>query len=553
MIMFSVGAFLGAATSALAASNSSLRSDGTILRNGQPFFPLGFYHTHESSVTGQAYLNEVQAIPNSHSTLQAGGFNLIVNKGWGFTWPDYAPMATDAANKGISIATGGPEYNTTYYVDFVQQFKNYDAIQFWELQDDADNGETYSNGYTRNITNTRDRYNRVKAADPNHLAVVSLTGWSQARRDAVASWVDTSDILELQSYPIAKPGGLTSAYPLADNYSWLSKAYEAAKPSGKPIIAALQAFPWSLEARNQPTVAQERNLTYGALAAGAKGIHWYSLYETGAAWWIPRDDANLWAELQSLRNDIDSLKGVLLDGDFTRNVGGYTDTAGGLIASRWIHRGKVYFIANNYGTGSLAGSVALPAGAQTTFVNVLPRLGSHASDSISNGRLNIYLGAAGVRVYQIGLPQLLSNPEFATGDLQGWNTWSANNAHADADYAETNGGGKYDAYHGTHWKATSYDISTYQTRTGLSNGSYTLRAWVRRGGSPLASDIIVMTANGYDSGGSQLWVNIPATGGWVPVVIRNIPVANGQCTIHFYSKTSGGKWMHFDAVEFWKQ
>src|SRR4051812_5384250 len=59
----------------------------------------------------------------------------------------------------------------------------------------------------------------------------------------------------------------------------------------------------------------------------------------------------------------------------------------------------------------------------------------------------------------------------------GWRTSGA----ADADYTEA--GGHAGVSRLTHYAAAPYTVETFQTVTGLPRGAYTLRAWVRSGGS----------------------------------------------------------------------
>lgn len=101
-------------------------------------------------------------------------------------------------------------------------------------------------------------------------------------------------------------------------------------------------------------------------------------------------------------------------------------------------------------------------------------------------------------------PGLVYNPGFEyTGATQaplGWST--ASTADADADYTE--GGSHTGFFRLTHYKATAYQVRTYQLLTNLPNGTYTLSGWVTSGGGQNACQFY---ASGF--GGPEQAVNVP--------------------------------------------
>jgi arabinogalactan endo-1,4-beta-galactosidase len=141
----------------------------------------------------------------------------------------------------------------------------------------------------------------------------------------------------------------------------------------------------------------------------------------------------------------------------------------------------------------------------------------------------------------------VKNPGFevdttAVTSASGWVTGGSN---PNANYTETNS--HKGNFRMTHWKSTAYNVSTYQTITGLTNGLYTFQAWVR---SPYTMVTNYLFAK--DFGGSQVNLNIPIDPNWKKLQITNINVTNGTCTIGF--QTSGNNaYCSFDDVEFFKQ
>jgi hypothetical protein len=91
---------------------------------------------------------------------------------------------------------------------------------------------------------------------------------------------------------------------------------------------------------------------------------------------------------------------------------------------------------------------------------------------------------------------VLSNPSFDaenydTQTPSGWSEWEGNASNtsipATSSYTESYGGAANGARHGTHYKNAAYRVYTYQVKTGLTNGLYTLRAYARRGGNQSTS------------------------------------------------------------------
>jgi hypothetical protein len=152
-------------------------------------------------------------------------------------------------------------------------------------------------------------------------------------------------------------------------------------------------------------------------------------------------------------------------------------------------------------------------------------------------------------------PNLALNPGFeadgaATQTPQRWSTWASSSTDADADYSDTYGGTHGGAFHGTHSKASAYEVYTYQVTTGLPNGLYTLRAWTKSSGG---QSYAMLLAKNY--GGAQVATSVPTTtnGSWQQITVPNISVSNGQCEWGFYSYAGAGQWLYFDDVELVKQ
>lgn len=139
---------------------------------------------------------------------------------------------------------------------------------------------------------------------------------------------------------------------------------------------------------------------------------------------------------------------------------------------------------------------------------------------------------------------LLSNADFENGGVQnttitGWSDWS--NGNYGSIYTET--GGYSRTYRLTHSKSTAYQASTFQSFSGIDNGTYMLTAWVQSGGGQITCE---MYAKNF--GASELDAALPITSGWTQITINNIHVTNGNIEVGFWSDANAGNWCSMDNV-----
>ena len=201
----------------------------------------------------------------------------------------------------------------------------------------------------------------------------------------------------------------------------------------------------------------------------------------------------------------------------------------------------------NYGGSER--SVNLPSTSTWTQIT-LPNV------KVTNGQCEVYFWSdanAGGQWINVDLVEfvpaggnLVNNPGFEVDGAYKQNPtgWSTSGSDVDADYAEGSSNSRTGNYRGTHWKGSAYQVYTYQTVNGLSNGSYTAKAWVRSSGG---QSTVIFVAQNY--GGNQRTVSIPATSTWTQVSISNIQVTNGKCEVAFYSVAGANQWINFDDVE----
>jgi arabinogalactan endo-1,4-beta-galactosidase len=135
-------------------------------------------------------------------------------------------------------------------------------------------------------------------------------------------------------------------------------------------------------------------------------------------------------------------------------------------------------------------------------------------------------------------PVSLANPGFEDQEL-GW-------IHAGAvEAVKLDENGHSGNLRLTHQAATSYQVETLQIVSGLTNGWYTLRGWVRSSGEQNDVYLALMC------GSEEERVHVPPTTPgyrWLHLSVSK-QVTDGQCTIRLYSDGNPDTWASFDEIE----
>ena len=375
-ILLYVAQFAGAA--AADVTHTSLRAtDGAILVDGVPYFPFGLYEESNSiSVeTAMSYLRD----------MANGGLNCVHMK----ETPDFGRVLDEADRLGLKIIVES-RYGSILSGTTISDFRNKPAVIAWNFSDDADNGTTTTDELRR-------RYDAVKAADPTRLAFFSLTGYYANRRSRAAEFLNLTDSAGFQSYPIS-PLPDFEVQPdiaLSDHYLRCRQYVDAAASltPKRNLLVTTQTFSWDLVSpgsHRMPTPAEERNMTYAAYAAGAKGIVGYTYLG------LP-DEANLWNEVKALARETTVLAPVLLDGAINR-----VDTGDeNLVASTWRTTDQVTVVVINTSYSlTKSASITLPDGAR----NLTSLFTGRPSGLALNGlRLIGSVAPLDVHVYRVDL------------------------------------------------------------------------------------------------------------------------------------------------------
>jgi arabinogalactan endo-1,4-beta-galactosidase len=139
-------------------------------------------------------------------------------------------------------------------------------------------------------------------------------------------------------------------------------------------------------------------------------------------------------------------------------------------------------------------------------------------------------------------PQNLSqNPGFETGEspwLQWWDSSVATNHFARNDRGPHTG-----TYKADHWDPNGAALAqyTYQVVTGVPNGLYTLRAWVRSSGG-----LQQLYLGAKNFGGTEMRVSLPVAAPistYTLYQLNHIPVTAGKIEVYFWTKAPAGQWL----------
>ncbi|MEF2277593.1 hypothetical protein V3W47_04720 [Deinococcus sp. YIM 134068] len=288
------------------------RRDGTLLVNGRPFFPFGFYHlAWAEDGTAQGRLDDLREIGR-------GGFNVV------WTEPlsgaqEFGPLLEAARRSGVYVVAH------ELAPAAAREVAAHPALLGFTLMDDSNRQST-----PRAIRQLQREYKRLA---PRKLTYISLSvGVDRPER----AFFGVSDAVGNQSYPVGDPVDRIGVVYPAMRQTVLSAARRGVVP-----IANLQTFAW--ERRDLPSEAEVRNMTYQALMAGVKGVVYYAYRTEGHD--IGEDPA-AWRAAQVLAGEVRTLAPTLLDGKRTELLSGRGDEALAVLVERL--RGPWYlFVLNN--------------------------------------------------------------------------------------------------------------------------------------------------------------------------------------------------------------
>lgn len=261
------------------ARPSMLREDGTVMVNGQPFFPVGAYHvrTTDYPFLAEAGINVVQGVVTDRASVLQQALDAAHQNGLKVLVPLYFNMQV-SENAALTEA-------------FVTQFKSHPAVLAWMIMD-----EPFLNGKT--LPELADAYRLIRSLDPDHP-----TYMVEALPPYYATTAKVTDILVTDVYTIPhKP-----LYRVGED---TALAMEAA--AGKPVWNVLQAMHNPPNWPILPTIGQVRNAAYQSLVNGLQGVAYYAVNEN-----IFRlRESVLWPGLVAFKQELDLFGRLVTAGEF---------------------------------------------------------------------------------------------------------------------------------------------------------------------------------------------------------------------------------------------
>ena len=335
------------------------RADGTLLIDGKPEFPFGWYHV--------SWATSLQDRLDFIKSIGEAGFNvahLSCTKA-----EDWKAVLDQSEKVGVKVIT---EYNGDYPA-LINTYKDHPAVMAWNPGDEPDGQGISPEEMLRRANSFRD-------IDPNHPAYMVL-----CVPPTYAKYAGSADIIAPDIYPV--PHGKVS-----DVFKFLISARTEASKNDRPIWAVVQCFGYAAaNTWRVPTVDECRNMTYQALLAGAKGIIYYTYLDSG---FEVRKFPELWQGMKDLVPEINIMKPFLMSGLPVAIKTSSDDILAGVWKSQKDH---MVIVANTSSTDTLEVKISLPAGASKTWKAVLTR--DSADLTVSGNKLTGKLRPLGAAVF----------------------------------------------------------------------------------------------------------------------------------------------------------
>jgi len=303
---------------------ANLTNTGTILVDGERFFPIGVYHAGSGNyqMLAEAGFNAVQGVGPRNLEGFGAALDACAEHGLMMDVPLYADMQVEQ-NLAESLAG-------------IEAYADHPALLCWKIIDEPD----LRPGMPEQVA---EAYITLKAADPAHPIELTL-----CQPPGFGYWANFCDIMQVDPYPIPRQ-------PLTMVSDWVDTAMAGLEP-WQNLTAVLQSG-WTHTPFNQPTPEQTRCMVYLALIHGAKGIFWYSFRDPG--WRL--EETPLWEHFPAINAETLELSRPVMLGEAAPDVK-VTSPEDVVHWRAWRHEGKVYLMLANPGAEPVTATVD-PGGA----------------------------------------------------------------------------------------------------------------------------------------------------------------------------------------------
>ena len=283
---------------------TAVSPQGTLLRGGSEIFPFGIYHT---SWIGERYGDERD---QDMLAIHDNGLRILKTSLDPTSRQADFTLLDDAARRDIGVMA---ELYLPALGTLIDHMKNHPAIISWQIGDDF-NVTTSKNYCSPQVL--KERHELALAHDPNHVTYASGGSAPVARYRSFKDYQGCVNLIGIQCYPVDNKPDFPDELMLERCFQLLKSRVSEIEGSGIVPIANLQSFSWT-EKGVFPTPSESRNMLYGALAAGVKGVLYYTFYDgtlINGHVTLNQQAPALWDEIGRQSKEMNQLAPFLLKG-----------------------------------------------------------------------------------------------------------------------------------------------------------------------------------------------------------------------------------------------
>jgi hypothetical protein len=291
-------------TSVAAPLPTAVSPQGTLLRGGAEIFPFGIYHT---SWIGDRYED---ARDQDLIAIHDNGLHILKTSLDPTSRQSDVTLLDDAARRNIGVMA---ELYLPALGTLIDHMKKHPAIISWQIGDDF-NVTTSKNYCSPELL--KERHELALAHDPHHVTYASGGSALVARYRSFKDYQGCVNLIGIQCYPVGNKPDFPDKLTLERCFQLFKSRVSEIEGSGIVPIANLQSFSWTKKGIF-PTPSESRNMLYGALAAGVKGVLYYTFYDgtdIKGNVTLNRQNPALWDEIGKQAKEINQLAPFLLKG-----------------------------------------------------------------------------------------------------------------------------------------------------------------------------------------------------------------------------------------------
>jgi len=284
--------------------STAVSPHGTLLRGGAEIFPFGIYHV---SWIGERYGD---ARDQDLLSIHDNGLGILQTSLDPTSRQSDFAFLDDAARRDMGVMA---ELYLPALGLLIDKMKSYPAIISWQIGDDF-NVTTAKNYCSPELL--KERHELALVHDPHHVTYASGGSALVERYRSFKDYQGCVNMVGIQCYPVDNKPDFPDQQMLELCFQLLKSRVSEIEGSGIVPIANLQSFSWSKRGVF-PTPSESRNMLYGALAAGVKGVLFYTFYDgttIKGCVTLNQQAPALWDEIGKQAKEISQLAPFLLKG-----------------------------------------------------------------------------------------------------------------------------------------------------------------------------------------------------------------------------------------------